>query len=190
MKVYILLNDNQIDPTILTDYVGTMLFHQLASSVYDPADSRFADEKMMRLLGQHETAGARQRIESRFGQARKLVLAVAVGEMREHEVRQPVGSLLVERAEDARIVDVTRPPLQQRLGLFAPVAPEVSVQQIDHRPQMTPFFDVDLEKVAQVVQRRTRPAEMPLLLDRRRLGVALRHDQTTQDTAMLTRHFA
>src|ERR1700689_1500807 len=55
---------------------------------------------------------------------------------------------------------------------------------------MPPFLDVDLEKIAQVVERRAGAAEMPLLLDRRRLGVALRDDQTAQDAAMLARHFA
>src|SRR5271168_3727324 len=103
MKVYILLNDSEIDSAVLADAVGVMFLHQLAGAANHPTHSRFADEKMMRLLGQHKAAGARQRIESRFGQARKLILAVAVREMREHEVRQPVGCLFVERAEDARI---------------------------------------------------------------------------------------
>src|SRR5579862_3689968 len=98
MKVYIFLNDREIDSTILTDYLSPVLFHQLASAADDPADSRFADEQMMRLFGQHEAAGPRQRIEARFGQARELILAVAIGEMREHEVRQPVGRRFVERA--------------------------------------------------------------------------------------------
>src|SRR5271170_1398972 len=107
---------------ILTDYIGIMLFHQLASTCDHAADSRLADEKVMRLLGQHEAAGARERIEARFGQARELILAVAIREMREHEVRQPVGRLLVERAEYARVINVARAPQQQRVGLFAAVA--------------------------------------------------------------------
>src|SRR5271154_7157613 len=110
MKVYILLNDREIDSAILTDYVGIVLFHQLASAADHAAHSRFAEEQMMRLLGQHEAASARQRIESRLGQARQLILAIAVGEMREHKVRQPIGRLLVERAEDARIVRIARSP--------------------------------------------------------------------------------
>src|SRR6266436_6517032 len=190
MEVYILLNDTQIDSAILTDYISIMLFHQLASSRDYAAHSRFANEQVRRLFGQHEAAGARERIESRFGQARKLILAVAIREMRKHEVGQPVGRLLVERAEDARVVRVARPPLQQRISLFAAVASEIGVQQIDHRPQMPPFLDVHLKQIAQVVERRTRPAEMPLLLDRRRLCVALRHDESSQDSAMLTRHVA
>src|SRR5277367_5105690 len=125
MKIYILLNDSEIDSAILTDYVGIVLFHQLTSAADHPAHSRFADEKMMRLLGQHEAAGARQRIESRLGEARQLILAVAVSEMSEHEVRQPVGRLLVERTKDARIVRIARAPHQQCVGLFAAVASEV-----------------------------------------------------------------
>src|ERR1700733_9391312 len=154
MKVYILLNDSEVDSAILTDYVGVVLFHQLTSAADDAAHSRFADEEMMRLLGQHEAAGARQRIESRLGQARQLILAVAIGEMREHEVRQPVGRLLIERAEDARIVRIAGPPQQQCVGLLAAVSSKVSVQQIDHGPQMAPLFDVDLEQIAQIVKRR------------------------------------
>src|SRR5208337_4954494 len=102
MKVYILLNDCQIDSTMLTDFVGAVMFHQLAGAADHAADSRLADEQVMGLFGQHEAAGSRQRIESRFGQACKLILAVAVREMGEHEVRQPVRRLFVERAEDAR----------------------------------------------------------------------------------------
>ena len=55
---------------------------------------------------------------------------------------------------------------------------------------MAAFLDVDLKQVAQVVERRAGPAEMPLLFDRRRLSVALRDDQAPQDSTMLTRHFA
>ncbi len=55
---------------------------------------------------------------------------------------------------------------------------------------MPPFLDVDLEKIAQVVERRAGPAEMTLLLDRGGLSVALRDDQSAQDTAMLARNLA
>src|SRR5437660_11576150 len=49
---------------------------------------------------------------------------------------------------------------------------------------MAALFDVDLEEVAQVVERRTGMAEHALLLDRRGLGVALRHDQAPQRRAV------
>ena len=68
---------------------------------------------------------AGERIEARSRPARQLELAVAIGEVREHEERQPVGRRLVERAEDARVVGVARAALEQRLGLLAAVAAEV-----------------------------------------------------------------
>ena len=57
----------------------------------------------MSFLGQHESAGARQRIERRFRQRCQLILAVAIGEEREHEERQPVPGLLVECSEALRL---------------------------------------------------------------------------------------
>jgi hypothetical protein len=54
---------------------------------------------------------------------------------------------------------------------------------------MAAFLDVHLEQVAHVVERRRGLAEMALLLDRGRLGVALDHDQAAQRGAILARHF-
>ncbi len=130
-----------------------------------------------------------QRIEAGFGERAQLVLAVAVREEREHEERQPVRRGLVERAEDARVVGVAGAPLEQRLGLLAAVAPEMRVQQIHHRPQVAAFLDVDLEQVAQVVERRARLSQVALLLDRGGLGVALRDDQPAQVRPVFARHF-
>ena len=59
--------------------------HRLAGALDDAADAGLADEHVMRFLGQHEAAGARQRIEARLRQAFELHLAVAIGEEREHE---------------------------------------------------------------------------------------------------------
>ena len=53
---------------------------------------------------------------------------------------------------------------------------------------MPSFFDIDLEKVAQIVERGTGVAEPALLLDRGRLGIALGHDQPAQARPMLARH--
>src|SRR5579872_2370245 len=64
------------------------------------------------------------------------------------------------------------------------------MQQVDHRPQMPAFLDVDLEKIAQVIQRRTGFAEIALLLDRCGFGIALRHDEASQHPSMLARNFA
>src|SRR5260370_18617783 len=145
---------------------------------------------MVRLFGQHETAGPRQRIESRLGQTRELVLAVAIGKVREHEVGKPIRGPLIECAQDARVVSVSRAALEQALGLLAPVAPEVSVQQINHRPQMAPFFHVHLKKIAEIVKRRRGLTQMALLLHRCRLGIALGHDQPAEYSSMLARNFA
>ena len=88
------------------------------------ADAGLADEQVVRLLGEHEAAAARQRVEAALP-ARQLHLAVAVGEIGEHEERQPVGRALVEGAQDARVV-VGRAAFQQRLGLFAAVCRSTS----------------------------------------------------------------
>ena len=78
---------------------------------------------------------------------------------------------------------------EQRFRFLAAVAPEMRVQQIDHRPQVPAFLDVDLEQVAQVVERRAGESEMALLLDRRGLGVALRDDEAAQVRAVLAGDF-
>src|SRR5688572_32334049 len=63
------------------------------------------------------------------------------------------------------------------------------MQQVDHRPEMAPFLDVDLKEVSQIVHARAPLAEPSLLLDARRFGVTLRDDQPPQLIAELTRHF-
>ena len=78
---------------------------------------------------------------------------------------------------------------QQIVGLLAAVAAEIFLQQIDHRPEMAAFLDIDLEQIAHVVERGRGLAEMALLLDRGRLGVALDHDQAAQHGAVFARHF-
>src|ERR1700723_3839128 len=54
---------------------------------------------------------------------------------------------------------------------------------------MAALLDIDLEQIAQVVERGRGLAENALLLDRGRLGVALDYDQAAQRGAMLARHF-
>src|SRR6185312_17058468 len=110
-------------------------------------------------------AGARQRIEARLGETRELILPVAIGEKREHQVSEPVRRRFVERAEDTRMVRAAGAPHQQGIRLLAPVASEVGVQQIDHRPQMARLLDVNLKEVAQIVKRRGGASEMALLFD-------------------------
>src|SRR6185437_10615438 len=168
--------------------VAADLLHHLERAAHDAGDAGIADEHVMRLLGQHELTGARQRIEAALGQALQLELAVAVGEIGEHEERQPVADRLVEGAEDARLVGVARMARQQFFRLLAPVAAEIGMQQINHRPEMAALLDIDLEQVAQIVERGAAMAEQPLLFDRGGLGVALRDDEAAQGRAMLARH--
>src|SRR3546814_11847005 len=76
-----------------------------------------------------------------------------LGKVGEHIGGQPVGSLLVEGAQNARAVLVAGIALQQGIGLFAAIATEVAVQQVHHSPQVAALFDIDLEQIAQVVLR-------------------------------------
>ena len=59
--------------------------HRLAGALDDARHAGLADEHVVRFLGQHEAAGARQRVEAGLRQRRELHLAVAVGEEGEHE---------------------------------------------------------------------------------------------------------
>src|SRR5262249_10217734 len=143
-------------------------------------DARLADEHVVRLLREHEARRARERVEAALREGEELVLAVAVGEEREHEEREPVVARLVEGAEDARLVRVAAPALEQALRPLAAVAAEVGVEQVDHRPEVAALLHVHLEEVSQIVEARARLAEEALLLDARRLGVALRDDEAAQ----------
>src|SRR5690606_12829749 len=69
------------------------------------------------------------------------------------------------------------------------ISSKVAMEQIHHGPQMATFFDVDLEQVAQVVHGRSSQAQVTLLFDGGRLGVALGHDDATQVGAVLSRSF-
>src|SRR6266540_494720 len=187
--VDVLLDRRQVDAAVPAHVVALVLTHDLARPLHHAAHAGLADEHVVRLLGQHEPAGTRERVEAALGQARELVLAVAVGEEAEHVEGQPVRRPLVERAEDARLVAVARAALEQGLGLLASIAPEVGIEQIYHRPQVTALLHVDLEDVAQVVEGRAGPAQVALLLHRRRLRVALGDDEPAQRAAVLTGHF-
>src|SRR3989449_4778621 len=187
VEVEVLLERRQVDRAVLPHVVGPPVAHQLARALHDTPHAGLAHEHVVGLLGQHEPAGSRQRVEAALGEARELVLAVAVREVREHEVGEPVERLLVEGAEDARLVRVARPPLERRLRLLAAVPTEVGVEEVHHRPEVSALLDVDLEEVAQVVERGAGAPEVALLLDRGGLGVALRDDEPPQHAAVLTR---
>ncbi len=191
VQVHLLLDGGQIDhaqrphPLDVVGILDPRLPHRLTGALDDARDTVLTDEHVERFLGQHEAAGARQRVEARLRQRLELHLAVAVGEEREHVERQPVRRLLVEGAQHARRVVTAGAAPQELLSLLAAVAPEVLLEQIDHRPQVPPLLDVHLEQVAHVVERRRSLAQVPLLLDRRGLGVALDHDQAAQHGAVL-----
>ena len=171
MEVQLALQERQVDHAELAhrlDVVGILdagFHHRRAGGLDRALDPGLADEHVMGLFGQHEAAGARQRIEAALRESRELHLAVAVGEEGEHEERQPVGRALVEGAEDARIVHLPALALEQRLRLLAPVLAEIFDQEIDHRPQVATLLDVDLKEVAHVVEAGRRCAQESLLLD-------------------------
>jgi hypothetical protein len=171
MQVHLLLDGRKIDHAErahLLDLVGILdagRLHRFTRPLQHAANAGLADEHVMRLFGQHEAAGARQRIEAGLRQALQLHLAVAVGEIGEHEEGQPVRRLLVEGAEHPRAIRVARAAAQQLIGLLATVAAEIFLQQVDHCPEMAAFLDIDLEQIAHVVERGRGLAEMALLLD-------------------------
>ena len=183
------LNQWEVDAAGAADVAGiTGLAHQLAGPLENARHPALADEHVMRLLRQHETRRACQRIERAFGQRQQLRLAVAVGKHREREEVQPRVDRFVEGLEHAWRVVVAAAALEQGLGLVATVAAEIRVQQVHHGPEVTALLHVDLEEVPQVVQARTMGAKRTLLLDAGRLRVALDHDEPSQLVPELPRH--
>ena len=75
MQVQFLLDGRQIDDAERADLgdirgiVDSGGPHRLAGSLHHAADAGFADEHVMGFFGEHESAGARQRIEAGLGQA-------------------------------------------------------------------------------------------------------------------------
>ncbi len=188
-EIDVLLDGGEVDAADRPHVLGEAgLLHQLTRTLHDARQARVADEHVVRFFGQHETGGSRQRIEGAFRQRKQLRLPIAIGEHREREEIEPGLDGRVERLEHPRLVAVAALPLEQLLGLVAAVAAEVRVEQIDHRPEVTALFDVHLKQVPKVVQARTMMAEHPLLLDARRLGIALRDDEAAELVAELARH--
>ena len=62
------------------------------------------------------------------------------------------------------------------------------MEEVDHRPQVSPLFDVHLEHVAQGRKVRRGLSEIALLLDRRGLGIALMTIEAAQHGAILARN--
>ena len=142
-----------------------MLLHDLACALDGARHAGLANEHMMCFFGQHEAAGTRQRIETRFCQCAQLKFAVTVGEVGKHVERQPVRRFFIEGFKNARIVLIAGITVQQCFGFLATIAAKIFMQQVNHRPQMTALFHIHLEQIAQVVLRRAGQAEMTLLLD-------------------------
>src|SRR3984893_7972363 len=63
------------------------------------------------------------------------------------------------------------------------------MQQVHHGPGETSFFDIHLENVPQIVHRRTRQPQHPLLFDRGGFRVALGNDDSAQGGSVFTGHF-
>ena len=184
-----LLDRRDVDAAELPHVFGEAgLLQQLTGPLDDAGDAGLADEHVVRFFGEHEARRPRQRIERALRQRQQLRLAVTIGEHREHEEVEPVLDRLVEGVEDARLVAVAALPREELLGLVTAVAAEVRVQEVDHRPEVAPLLDVDLEQVAKVVHARASLPEPALLLDRRRFGVSLRDDQAPQLVAELPGH--
>ena len=187
VEVQVLLDHLQRDDAERGHVVGVVLHHDLSGAGHHPVHPGGAHHHVVGLLLEHELTRPGQRVERALLQRAELVLAVPVGEVREHVERQPVRGLLVERAEDAGRVLAARVAVQQLLGLIPPFAAEVGLQQVDHGPQVPPLLHVDLEQVAQVVQGRRGGAQVALLLYAGRLGVALDDQQPLQVGAVLAR---
>src|SRR5215213_1185563 len=130
-EVDVLLNNLERDAAKLAHVA---LLHQLRGAPADAAQTGVADKHVMRFFRQHKLARARERLEPRFSERRKLVLAVAIGEHRECEEVEPVVARLIERFEDAWLVRIAAAPLEQLVGFVASITTEVYVQKVDHGP--------------------------------------------------------
>jgi len=75
---------------------------------------------------------------NRFRQARELVFARRGREIREQEEREPIGRRFIKGAQYSWMVAVARMALEQGVGLFTAVAPEIGVQQIYHGHRWRP----------------------------------------------------
>src|SRR5205085_4242035 len=150
--VDVALDDVERDASRSAHVFVRVLFHQLRCAADYPTDAGLADEEVVRLFRQHELARARERLEARFGERRELVLAVAVCEHREAEKVEPVVAGLVEGFEYSRLVGVPRTTFEQGVGLVAPVATEVALKNVDHRPEVSALLDVHLKQIPKVVE--------------------------------------
>ena len=195
MHVQLFLNRWQVDHAQIAHFVNIAgvadagPVHRLHRGLNRAPDTGFTDEHVMRFLGQHEAAGAAERVKAGLRQAFKLHLAVTIREISEHEKGQPVRCFLVKGPQHTRRLVRTRGAAQQIVGLCPPILAEVFLQQIDHRPQVAPFLHVDLKQVAHVIQRRRGQAQKTLLFDGAGFRIALDDDQPFEHVTVFARHF-
>src|SRR4030095_558732 len=79
--------------------VRVEFLHDLTSALYNAHHSRFSHEHMVCFFGEHKLEDTRQWLNPGFSQSRKLILAITIREVGEHQVRQPMRRLLVEGAQ-------------------------------------------------------------------------------------------
>src|SRR5258707_10838029 len=130
MEIEVALNGLQVDHTKgahISGRIDFVFFHHFAGALNDAADAGLTDEHVMRFFGEHESASTCEGIEAGFGQGAELEFAVAVSEESEHVKSQPIGRGLVESAQNARIIGVTRAAGEQKLCFFAAITAEKTV---------------------------------------------------------------
>ena len=84
-EVDVFLNDLERNATQIANVTALALLHELAGAADHSAQTRVTDEHVMSFFRQHKLTGAGQRLEARFGQGRKLILAVSIGKHGEHK---------------------------------------------------------------------------------------------------------
>src|SRR5260370_8907586 len=92
MEIEIALNGLQIDYAERAHIRGSVDFvflHDFAGALNNAAHATFSDEHVMRFFGEHEPAGACERIQTGFSERAELKFPVAVREERNHEEVHP-----------------------------------------------------------------------------------------------------
>src|SRR5260370_30012995 len=132
MEIEVALNSLQVDDAEGADIgriIDFIFFHDFAGALNDAADSGLADKHVMRFFGEHEAAGAGERVEAGFSEGAELEFAVAVGEESKHVEGEPIGRGLVENAGEAWVVSGARTAGGAGCGVFAAVAPQSAGRQ-------------------------------------------------------------
>src|SRR2546422_752183 len=147
----------------------------------DALDAVLAGAQVEGLLLEHGDHGLRQGRKSRIAQHGELVFAVAVHEIRVGEKVEPVVDVLIEGAEQALLVKGA--PLEHLLRLDASGVAEMADQQVAHLPAVAHLFGHHAAEGLAVVLGGSVLKQAALLLDRSKLGVALKDDQVHESVA-------